>query len=77
MEHIENIEFVNRRKHIEYDSYRDYVIKTKYNLNYYHTTKIQMNCPICNKKTFDRFLIQHQKSMKCRLKALEQLQNIN
>jgi hypothetical protein len=79
MENIENIdiEIVRRRKHTDYESYRDYKIKTKYDLNYYHSTKREINCPICDKKTFDRYLIQHQKSMKCRLKALEQPAIIN
>jgi hypothetical protein len=52
MENIENIdiEIVRRRKHTVYESYRDYKIKTKYDLNYYHATKREINCPICDKK---------------------------
>lgn len=74
---MENIQENNdkknkQRKHTEYNDYRDFKLKTKYDLNYYHEKKKQIICDICQKQTYDRFLIQHQKSMKCRLKALEQ-----
>ena len=79
---MENIQEINdkkykQRKHTEYNDYRDFKLKTKYDLNYYHENKKEIHCNICQKKTYDRFLIQHQKSMKCRLKALEQPAIIN
>ena len=60
-----------RKKHTEYASYKEYMSKTKYHTNYYHETKQAINCPICNKPTFHRFLAQHQRSMKCRLFKIE------
>ena len=56
-----------RKKHIEYNSYKEYVKETKYNTRYYHQSKKAKECPICQKSTYERFLKQHQKSMKCLL----------
>jgi len=56
-----------RKKHIEYGSYKEYVKETKYNTKYYHSSKKAIECPICQKPTYERFLKQHQRSMKCRL----------
>ena len=60
-----------RKKHIGYASYKEYVKETKYNTRYYHQTKLEIKCPICDKPTFERFLKQHQKSMKCRLTLID------
>ena len=60
-----------RKKHIGYASYKEYVKETKYNTRYYHQTKREIKCPICDKPTFERFLKQHQKSMKCRLTLID------
>ena len=76
MENIQQQENINmeepkidkRKKHHEYATYKEYMSKTKYHTNYYHETKQAINCPICDKPTFHRFLKQHQNSMKCKLK---------
>ena len=60
-----------RKKHIDYANYKEYVKATKYNTRYYHETKKEIKCPICDKPTFERFLKQHQRSMKCRLTKIE------
>ena len=56
-----------RKKHHDYATYKEYMSKTKYHTQYYHQTKQAINCPICDKPTFQRFLKQHQNSMKCKL----------
>jgi hypothetical protein len=71
MESVQEINDIKQRKHAEYNDYREYKLKTKYDLKYYHENKKQINCDICQKKTYDRFLSQHKKSMRCQLKALE------
>jgi hypothetical protein len=68
---IINYKIDRRKKHIDYANYKEYVKATKYNTRYYHQTKKEMKCPICDKPTFERFLNQHQKSMKCRLTKIE------
>ena len=60
-----------RKKHIDYANYKEYMKETKYNTRYYHESKREILCPICDKPTFHRFLKQHQKSMKCRLTQIE------
>jgi hypothetical protein len=71
MESVQETNDIKQRKHAEYNDYREYKLKTKYDLKYYHENKKQINCDICQKKTYDRFLSQHKKSMRCQLKALE------
>ena len=71
MESVQEVNDIKQRKHAEYNDYREYKLKTKYDLKYYHENKKQINCDICQKKTYDRFLSQHKKSMRCQLKALE------
>ena len=68
---IINYKIDRRKKHIDYANYKEYVKATKYNTRYYHQTKKEMKCPICDKPTFERFLKQHQRSMKCRLTKIE------
>jgi hypothetical protein len=60
-----------RKKHTDFDNYREYMKLTKYHTNYYHQTKQEILCDICGKKTFQRFLNQHKRSMKCRLTKIE------
>jgi len=71
MESVQEINDIKQKKHAEYNDYREYKLKTKYDLKYYHENKKQINCDICQKKTYDRFLSQHKKSMRCQLTALE------
>ena len=55
----------NRRKYVE--GFKIHQQKEKYHTKWYHENKEQINCPICNKQTYTRFLNQHQKSIKCQL----------
>lgn len=54
-----------RKKYLE--GYKEHNKNTKYHLNYYHSSKINIECPICNKNSFYRYLKQHQKSLKCQI----------
>ena len=47
-----------RKKHIEYNSYKEYVKETKYNTRYYHQSKKAIECPICQKSTYERTLFE-------------------
>jgi len=44
-----------RKKHIGYASYKEYVKETKYNTRYYHQTKREIKCPICDNQHLNGF----------------------
>ena len=56
----------DRRKKY-HEGFREHLKNTHYHRDYYHQTKVIIQCPICNKQTSERNLLQHQKSIKCQL----------
>jgi len=65
-EPIEQYIKIDRRKKY-LNGFRENLKITHYHRDYYHQTKIIIQCPICSKTTNERNLQQHQKSIKCQL----------
>ena len=53
-----------------------FIKDTKYNTQYYHLTNEKIKCPICDKPTTTRTLLQHQQSMLCQLRRVLQTQAV-
>ena len=58
------------RPKIYEEGYKEHYKTSKYMLNYYHTNKELIPCPLCNKNTKKAHIREHQKSKKCKRLAL-------
>ena len=67
------MELITQDKRKKYnEGYKQHRKNVKYNLNYYHSNKKEIECPYCKKITCNLYLKQHIKSKYCTQKKQEQ-----